>query len=179
MEIGEKIKLLRIRNNLTQQELANRCELSKGFISQLERNLSSPSIATLKYLLETLGTNLKEFFSFTEHDKVVFKKEDISIQENADKGQTIHWIVPTAQKNMMEPILVKLSPGGRSDTYGPHPGEVFGYVIGGAVKLSMGSNNHRIKSGESFYYTAKWEYYIENTSAREAVVLWVSNPPSF
>ena len=179
MDIGEKIKMLRIKNNLTQQELANRCELSKGFISQLERNLSSPSIATLKDLLETLGTNLKEFFSHTEHDKIVFKKEDVFVQENDDVGQVIHWIVPSAQKNLMEPILVKLAPGGRSDDYGPHPGEVFGYVIQGNIKLSLGGNNHRIKSGESFYYEAEWAYYIENTSSREAVVLWVSNPPNF
>ena len=47
IQIGEKIKELRIRNGLTQEELADRAELSKGFISQLERDLTSPSISTL------------------------------------------------------------------------------------------------------------------------------------
>ena len=47
MDIGEKIKRLRTGKQLTQEELANRCELSKGFISQVENNLTSPSIATL------------------------------------------------------------------------------------------------------------------------------------
>ncbi len=47
MQIGEKIKQLRMQHRLTQEELANRCELSKGFISQLERDLTSPSISTL------------------------------------------------------------------------------------------------------------------------------------
>ena len=61
MNIGEKIKHLRVKNGLTQQELANRCELSKGFISQVERDLTSPSIATLMDILECLGTNLKVF----------------------------------------------------------------------------------------------------------------------
>ena len=46
MEIGSKLKRLRIKNNLTQEELADRCELSKGFISQIERDLASPSIST-------------------------------------------------------------------------------------------------------------------------------------
>ena len=47
MDIGRKLKDLRVRKGLTQEELAGRAELTKGFISQLERNLTSPSIATL------------------------------------------------------------------------------------------------------------------------------------
>ena len=74
MEIGEKIRQLRILNQLTQEELANRCELSKGFISQLENDLTSPSIATLIDILQCLGTNLKEFFSDDEEEQVVFRK---------------------------------------------------------------------------------------------------------
>ena len=63
MDIGAKIKLLRIKNQLTLEELANRSELTKGFLSQVERNLTSPSIATLEDILEALGTSLGEFFS--------------------------------------------------------------------------------------------------------------------
>ena len=165
--------------NLTQQELANRSELSKGFISQVERDLSSPSIATLKDLLESLGTNLKEFFSEPENDEVVFRKEAVFVQENDDMGQVICWIVPNAQKNMMEPILLRLKKNGRSEIYGPHAGEVFGYVIQGSIKLCLGGNSHKVKMGESFYYIAKCAYHIENTTARESLVLWVTSPPNF
>ena len=63
MNIGQKVRELRIAKNLTQEELADRSELSKGFISQLERDLTSPSIATLVDILQCLGTNLNEFFS--------------------------------------------------------------------------------------------------------------------
>ena len=69
MQIGDKIKRMRIEKGLTQEELANRCELSKGFISQLENDLTSPSIATLIDILEILGTNLKEFFSDDKDEK--------------------------------------------------------------------------------------------------------------
>lgn len=62
MEIGEKIKRLRLKCGLTQEELADRAELSKGFISQLERDLASPSIATLSDVLECLGSTLSEIF---------------------------------------------------------------------------------------------------------------------
>ena len=60
--IGNKIKDLRNRNGLTQQELADRTELTKGFISQLERGQVSPSIVTLLDLIECLGTTASEFF---------------------------------------------------------------------------------------------------------------------
>ena len=61
-EIGIKIKRLRTLCQLTQEELADRCELTKGYISQLENDLTSPSISTLTDILNALGTNLKDFF---------------------------------------------------------------------------------------------------------------------
>ena len=62
MEIGEKIKRLRLKKGLTQEELGERTDLSKGYISQLERDLSSPSIETLFNILEVLGCSPKAFF---------------------------------------------------------------------------------------------------------------------
>ncbi len=63
MDIGTKLKELRVLKGLTQEELADRAELSKGFISQLERDLTSPSIATLLDILQCLGTSVGEFFN--------------------------------------------------------------------------------------------------------------------
>ena len=77
MQIGEKIRVLRMEKQLTQEELANRCELSKGFISQVENDLTSPSIATLIDILEILGTNLPDFFSDTKEEKVTYTKDDM------------------------------------------------------------------------------------------------------
>ena len=62
MDIGHKIKQLRIQKGLTLEELASRSELTKGFLSQMERNLTSPSIATLNDIVEALGSSLSEFF---------------------------------------------------------------------------------------------------------------------
>ena len=62
LQIGAKIKALRIKKGLTQEELGERTDLTKGFISQLERDLNSPSIETLFSMLEVLGTKPKDFF---------------------------------------------------------------------------------------------------------------------
>lgn len=179
MEIGHKIKNLRIKNALTQEELANRCELTKGFISQLERDLTSPSIATLVDILEGLGTNLQDFFSETRDEKIVFAKEDVFIKENEDVKSTISWIIPNAQKNAMEPILMEIKPSGKTKEIQPHEGEEFGYVIQGAIDLHMGNLKHRVKKGESFYYKPGVTHYLSNSSNSKAVVLWVSTPPIF
>jgi len=83
MELGIKIKRLRLRNNLTQEELADRCELTKGYISQLENELTSPSIATLEDILNALGTTPAEFFSDEKDEKIVFTDADF-IEKLAD-----------------------------------------------------------------------------------------------
>ena len=77
MDIGRKLKDLRVRKGLTQEELADRAELTKGFISQLERNLTSPSIATLMDILQCLGTNIGDFFNEETEEQVVFSRETI------------------------------------------------------------------------------------------------------
>lgn len=84
MDIGTKIKALRLKNNLTLKELASRCELTTGFLSQLEHNVSSPSIQTLENIIEALGSSLKDFFNDTEENKMVFNKDDFYIHETQD-----------------------------------------------------------------------------------------------
>ncbi|MDR1688410.1 MAG: helix-turn-helix domain-containing protein [Clostridiales bacterium] len=180
MEIGEKIKRLRIQMNLTQEELAHRCELSKGFISQLERDLTSPSIATLVDILESLGTNLKDFFNETQAEKIVFGGEDFFVSANDDLKSQVTWIIPNAQKNKMEPIFLTLKPNGRSSLQYPNECEVFGYVLSGKIVLNIGDVRYKAKKGESFYYKANSEHFIENASAaQDAGVIWVCAPPNF
>ncbi|WP_312649316.1 cupin domain-containing protein [Proteiniclasticum sp.] len=179
MQIGEKIKNLRIKNALTQEELANRCELTKGFISQLERDLTSPSIATLVDILEGLGTNLKDFFNETTDEKIVFSKEDAFEKENDEHKNIINWIIPNAQKNAMEPIHVEIAPGGRTKEMPPHEGEEFGYVLSGSIILHLGIEKHKVRKGESFYLKPGMGHYLSNEGKISASVIWVSTPPIF
>jgi len=177
--IGEKLKQLRLRNNLTQEELASRCELSKGFISQVERGLTSPSIATLVDILECLGSSLNEFFTDPANVQIVYRQEDIYTAQDDELGYKINWIVPNAQKNTMEPIIVRLRQKGRTEEHKPYPGEVFGYVTAGTVTLHVGSKYWRVKKGDCFYFVASESYYLENTTTQDTVVLWVTSPPNF
>lgn len=179
MQIGEKIKGLRLKNALTQEELANRSELSKGFISQLERDMTSPSIATLVDILECLGTDLKEFFNETENDKVVFTDADIFENEDEELGYKLQWVVPNAQKNMMEPIVLDIQPGGQFIEDDPHQGEEFGYVLQGQITVVLGGKSFKAKKGESFYYKTKSVHTLLNTGKTVAKILMVATPPNF
>lgn len=177
MEIGQRIKQLRVMKGLTQEELADRAELSKGFISQVERDLTSPSIATLMDILQCLGVTVSEFFTEEPDEQIVFTKEDYFEKKDDENKNTIEWIVPNAQKNQMEPILLKLEPGGMTDLDNPHEGEEFGYVLNGSVTIHLGKKAYRAKKGETFYYDSGKQHYL--TSKTGAIVLWVSSPPTF
>ena len=177
MELGTKSKRLRLQNNLTQEELADRCELTKGYISQLENELTSPSITTLEDILNALGTTFADFFKDEKEEKVVFTEAEF-IEKVADTHK-IEWLVPNAQKNEMEPIRVTVEPHTTLEEDVPHEGEEFGYVISGRVWLHIGQAAYCVKKGEVFYFTSDKPHRLENRTNEKAVVLWVASPPTF
>ena len=178
MEIGRKIKRLRQEKMLTQEELADRTELSKSSISQVERDLTSPSIATLEDILQALGTDLREFFNDEKDTQVVFNDSDY-FEKIDDLGNKTEWIIPNAQKNMMEPLRVTLKPGGSTYQYSPHEGELFGYVLSGSVTIHLGQQQYKARRGESFYFKGGVRHYIEASGKAGAVFIWVCAPPNF
>lgn len=178
MKIGKKIKQLRTMYNLTQEELANRLELTKGYISQLENDLTEPSISTLEDIVLALGTNLSDFFKDEAvEEQIVFRKEDYFIKENP--GYSITWLITNAQKNEMEPILVTIQPKCQIDIDYPHEGQEFGYVLEGEVLLSLGNRRYRLKKGESFYYDSSVNHSLSNVKDKLCKLIWVSSPPNF
>lgn len=177
MDIGKKIKELRTSKNLTLEELADRSELTKGFLSQLERNLTSPSIATLDDILEALGTNLADFFREDESERIVFGEEDFYRKES--EGIVINWIVPNAQKNDMEPLLLEMEPNAKSQVVMPHDGEEFGYVLEGCIKLIDGGNEYIVKEKECFSLPGRHKHYLMNIHEEKSVVMWIMTPPNF
>ena len=135
MEIGSKIKRLRLQLSLTQSELADRCELTKGYISQLENDLTSPSISTLIDILSALGTDAQTFFKEEEEEQVVFTENDFIVKDSLEQEKI--WLVPNCQKNEMEPLLVTIKPKYSLPSDMPHEGEEFGYVLSGKIICTL------------------------------------------
>ena len=177
MNLGDKLKQLRLQNDFTQEELADRCELTKGYISQLENDLTSPSIATLVDILSALGTTLQDFFTEEAEVQVVFKEKDYV--EKQDDYLIKKWLVVNAQKNLLEPLKICLKPNGSTEEDVPHEGEEFGYVLEGEIVLHLGNKKYVCKKGDTFYYKADKKHYVINTKQKDAVFIWISCPPTF
>ena len=177
MDIGNKLKELRLQNDLTLEDLASRSEVTKGYLSQVERNLTTPSIPTLQDILEALGTNLSEFFHEEKESQIVFSEPDFFVDEQDD--YTIEWIIPNAQKNEMEPILLTLHPKGTSQILSAHHGEEFGYVLKGSVTLVRENKRYKLKAKETFYIDGTKSHYLYNHGTADAKILWVTTPPMF
>lgn len=176
--IGERIKMLRQAKSLTQEELATRAGLTKGFISQIERNLTSLSVESLIGILDALDEKPSNFFNGAFDEKIVFKFRD-RVELEREDVKRFQILVPAAQNRLMDPALLELDVGERTPEEEPHEGEEFGFVLAGGVEVVLGGKPHRVKRGECFYFKATKRHYIVNRRKKKSVALWVSSPPYF
>jgi len=173
VKIGEKLKKLRLSRGLTQEELAERTDLSRSFISQLESDKTSPSIETLEKILAALGTDLKHFFADFEEEKVVFKKEERVPVYDEPEGVKTEILMSGVEDKEIDPMLVTLEPGAETEEESYHEGSEFGYVIQGKVDLYLDGKRYRLKEGECFYFKADKKHYVKNAGKKKAVLLWI------
>ena len=180
MKIGEKIKNLRLSMELTQEDLATRADLTKGFISLLERDLQTPSLDTLELILNALDTTPAEFFAEKGPDIVVFKPaQRVLIEDEDEPGVTREILIPGAQGREADMLLVTLQPGAVTFKEKSHYGDECGLVREGQITICLGKDMFKASKGDAFYYTADKKHWIENRSKSRAQILWISAPPSF
>lgn len=179
MKIGENLKRLRQANSLTQEELANRANLTKGFISQLERDQTSPSIATLKDILDIFGVSLADFFRDRMEERIVYPQGARIITANSTPGCQVEVLVPEAQGRMMDPVLVTMAVGEELPVQPPHEGEEFGLVLKGIINLKLANLTYKVKQHECFYFRSDQEHRVSNIGKQEARIIWVVTPPIF
>ena len=177
MDIGGNIKKLRLQRGLTQEELAERCELTKGYISQLENDLASPSIATLVDILSILGVTPASFFSEEKEEKVVYTPQDYFISEA--EGVEKVWIIPNSQDHEMEPVILILNEGATGGVRVPFEGEEIGYVLEGRIRIETDKGVYKARRGESFYINGKRQHEIVNIHKGRSKILWITTPSNF
>ncbi len=178
IRIGEKLRNLRLASDLTQAELAERAGLTKGFISQVERDLTSISLESLADILTALNTTLSDFFSETAREAAVYPREARTpiIKEGV---KSFELLVPGATNRKLEPALLILDPGESTEEVEPFDGDEFGFVLQGRMALKLGQQTFIAKKGDSFYFSADRHHRIQNIGQGEARVLWITCPPYF
>ena len=176
LEIGQKIKGMRLSAELTQAELAARASLSKGFISQIEHDNVSISLDSLVDILDALGSTIVEFFSEGESPKVVFSPKD-RIPVSGRGASRFEILVAGSTNNEMDPFFVRFVRGESFETEEPHVGEEFGFVLSGALTLELSGKKQKVLAKSCFYFESNQPHRLLNTSERDVSFIWVTAPP--
>lgn len=177
VEIGHKIKDLRLAAELTQEELANRAQLTKGFISQVENDQTSISLDSLIDILDALGTTITEFFADSDKtERIAFNRTDRIAMEGRG-AQSFELLVPGSTNMLMDPILITLAPGEALETEEPHAGEEFGLVLTGQLAVRYGKKTWRLKKDDCFYFESLKAHQFANAGKNKVTFVWVMTPP--
>ncbi|MGH1362570.1 MAG: helix-turn-helix domain-containing protein [Calditrichia bacterium] len=173
MNIGGKIRRLRKRRGLTLEELADQSDLTKGFISQLERDMTDPSFSNLKRVIEALGLELTSFFGdLEEAEKNLFQKNDRT-EIGQGEGHTFFSLTPKLRYLEMVPNLLVISPQMLYETqYAEDEG--FGFVHRGKVQVEVEGEKKTLYRGDCFYLFFDNKLVVRNMNDRPAEILMVN-----
>lgn len=179
MQLGKKIRDLRLRRGLTVQQLAEATGLSKGFISQVENSRTSPSLATLQDLARSLETSVAYLVVEEEQVPHVVRACDRPrLQVGA--GTNRIEVLSAQPKRNLEMIIAELPPGvtaGEKRHY--HHGEEVLLCLEGSVRLVCGEHAVTLEPGDSCHYDGRVPHALENRGVLPARVLIAMTPAAF
>lgn len=154
--VGDRIKILRINQKRTMQEVADSCGLSKSMISKIENNKTIPSVATLVKIAQTLGTNISNLFEHEGWTKAIVttRKEAEEKLVTTEKGYSIFPYASAFHEKKMQPFLFVAKKGEVIPHQLSHEGEEFVFVVEGTMKMQVGETEYLLKAGDSLYFNS-------------------------
>lgn len=179
--VGQRIRDLRRTRAMSLEAVAARTDLSIGFLSQIERGLSSPSLRVLATLADVLGVGIAGLFGTKEDaaaapDAVVTRERQRAQLNLWRTGISKQLLSPAGSEGRLNLFLVHMEPGGSTgDELYTHDGEEAGLVIEGEMKLTVDAESWTLKHGDSFRFASRRPHRFSNPSGdSKAVVLWVN-----
>lgn len=172
IDIGARIKHLRQINGLAQADLAERAGLTKGAISQIERNLTSPSIANLIQILTALNETPSSFFAEDEEEKVLFRKID-ALPSDITGYQSFETLLPKSRYRTIVSYRAFVKPGRQALPEPAQEGENYVFILSGRLTLRLGTATYVARKGESLYFRAEKEYAFSNKGKTPVDFLWI------
>jgi transcriptional regulator with XRE-family HTH domain len=175
--VGQRIRDLRRTRAMSLEAVAARTDLSIGFLSQIERGLSSPSLRVLATLADVLGVGIAGLFGAKENDAAA---PDSIVTRERQRAELNLWrtgiskqlLSPAGSEGRLNLFLVGGSTG---DELYTHDGEEAGLVIEGEMKLTVDTESWTLKHGDSFRFASRRPHRFSNPSGdSKAVVLWVN-----
>jgi len=180
-QLGAQIRALRGKQKLSIRELAKRSGLSHPFISMVERNETSPSVASLKKILAALDTTLSDFFTPRDSlDRVAFYKAD-ELVELAD-GETLSYrqVGANLKNAHMMMLHERYAPGATTGDEGySHQAQESGIVVKGTLRITVDEKTATLGPGDAYYFDSTLPHRMENISEEECIVISAVTPPTF
>ncbi|MCA6125667.1 cupin domain-containing protein [Bradyrhizobium sp. WSM 1704] len=180
LAVGRRIRDLRRGRQMSLETVAARTDLSIGFISQIERGLSSPSLRVLATLADVLGVGIAALFGASPHDDgasgVVTREVQRAELKLWRTGISKQLLSPAGSESRLNLFLVHLDPGGNTgDEFYTHDGEEAGLVLSGEMTLTVDTETWTLKQGDSFRFASRRPHRFSNPARdAKAVVLWVN-----
>jgi transcriptional regulator with XRE-family HTH domain len=179
MQLGRKIRDLRLRRGMTVQQLADTSHLSKGFISQVENNRTSPSLATLLDIAAALSTSVSYLVAEDEPTPHVVRAAKRPLLDIGDENVRVEVLSALPRRNL-ELLLLELPPGVPGGNR-PHSydGEECILCLEGRVLMRQGELSYTLEPGDSCHYDGRAPHTIRNEGTETARVLVVMTPAAF
>jgi transcriptional regulator with XRE-family HTH domain len=180
LAVGSRIRDLRREHRLSLETIADRTDLSIGFLSQIERGLSSPSLRVLATLADVLGVGIAALFGARPSTEAASSVVTREVQRAELKlwrtGISKQLQSPAGTDNRLNLFLVHLEPGGNTgDELYTHDGEEAGLVLEGEMTLTVDAETWSLKTGDSFRFASRRPHRFSNPADdAKAVVLWVN-----
>jgi transcriptional regulator with XRE-family HTH domain len=162
LNIGDRIKMLRIAQKRTMQEIAALSDLSKSMISKIENNKAVPSVAALVKIATALGTNISSLLEGESFMNAIVTTQKMAMDNltPTEKGYAIYPYASGYHHKKMQPFLFVA----RKDDVIPHElsheGEEFIYIIKGQMRMQVGEVEYLLKTGDSLYFNSVQKHGI-------------------
>jgi transcriptional regulator with XRE-family HTH domain len=183
---GIKVRHARQLRGLSLEELGERVHLTQGYLSKIENDRAVPTIATLHRIVEVLGININSLLSEVcdpENPVFVMRRSErpklVTGHRRAGNRVVLEQLVPSGPQYFMQVNVHVISKGGGSNEPISHRGQEFGYVLSGALELSVNGNRVELSEGDSFYFDSSLGHSYRNIGNSQAKVVWVNTPPTF
>ena len=172
---------MRNSRKLTQTSLAEKVGCSVGYISQLEKDTVSPSIAVLKKIAVALDVRLVDFFLEPDQKEEIVTKSGRGFEIKYPQGDvSIYLLVRDLEGKYMEPLVARFEPNsGSNGLYSHSGGHEFGYVVSGELDLMVEDKTYKLTKGDSFYFDSRRQHGYANRSKQVSEVIWVISPPTY
>lgn len=173
--VGEAVRRLRKAKGMTLQELASASGVSVGMLSQVERNLSSPSVRVLAGIRRALDAPISALFDESDEradDPSFLRRQGARPMINL--GELRKELLSTTGAHNLQMMILHIEPGGTSgDQPLSYPAEKGGYMLAGDLLLRVGEEESILKEGDSFVFDSLQPHSFRNVGSIAAKVLWI------